>query len=281
MTLTPAKSIRATATIFGAGPGMRRTSFIHFKRDGDVFRVSVGGSAGDDGSENLGDVAESAGWRGRVQFLLDNAEQPEGVLPTEVRISGAKGIEAQMLALAWSGTDGAQAAQGLLELTDAELLRLADSSRIFDSIEPLREIDEILDSDTAAIRDAIRAVLAGPSFEWDAVLTEARRVADEREAEDLAASQARESALAPYAADVERLTKAWWGFSGGAGGVVHQWLTSARQGAVRRFLEAYVLSHGAFPGGKHRLSFKFMNGEQSLDLDMDALQSYVSTKAGE
>ncbi len=81
---------------------MGGTSFVHFKRDEKVFRVFVRGSAGHGGSEELCTVPELTGCRGRLQFLLDNAEQPAESLPEEIRVTWAKGIEVQMLALAWS-----------------------------------------------------------------------------------------------------------------------------------------------------------------------------------
>jgi hypothetical protein len=256
---------------------MGGTSYIHFKRDEKEFRVFVGGSAGDGGPDNLGTVPERTGWRGRLQFLLDNAEQPEDIPPEEIRVRGAEGVEVQMLALAWSGPCGAQAARSLLDLSEDALTRLADSKAILNCVDPYREIVELLDSDDAAILRAIQTALAAPSFEWGTALSEARRAAEECEQKTAADLAAREAALVPFAVDIQRLVKAWWALSGGARGVTHQWLMRARQGAVQRFLEDYLISHGAFPNGTHHLSFIFMNTGKLLDLDMDALLSNAPT----
>jgi len=269
------KTIRASLTVWGAGPGMGGTSFIKFVPDGDDFRVFGGGSA-IDGREELGTVPVAAGWRGRVSFIVDEAEPAhEDHLPEDVRVTGAKGLEADLLAQAWSGPEGAALIRTLMSLSDEELLCLSNAGALGtqDACDGLTQLKEIFDYEDEPVLSVLRQSLADREFGWDTVLARATEITAAREAEDERAEQAKQAALLPFADEIERLLAEWWRVSGGATSMASQWVMNARKRVVQEFLEDHVRRHGLLPSGVHRLPFNFMGKAGYVDLDIDALRA--------
>jgi hypothetical protein len=82
------------------------------------------------------------------------------------------------------------------------------------------------------------------------------------------AQEERTSKLAKYAADIERITATW--------SCLHRpqshWADRAEY-EVRQFVEEYVLQHGEFPSGAHRLTVRTsFNRSESFRLNFDELE---------
>jgi hypothetical protein len=239
MKLTQPLSIRAAVLDFGAGPGMGGTSEILFLPEGDRFVVYFAGSSGD-AHERVGILPGTTEWRERITYLVSYAKPAhEDTDPASVRVIGAEGLEADMLALAWSGEAGCRAVETLLALDDSELSRMSADGQIAtqECVDGLMELDELLVSDTEAIVAAIRVVLKERPFSWHAAVSEAERIDAQLQVQEDAEAEVRRKRLSPFAAEIERLVANWWAFAGGSWGTHHHWKMMARQSAVRRFLE--------------------------------------------
>ena len=274
----PPKNIRVTAEVWGAGPGMGGTSYIEFKLNGEMIDVFAGGTALD-GREKLGELNLSDGWRGRVSYIVE--ETPPGheeKSPDDIVVSGAKGMEAHLLAAAWSGEAGAQFVRLLLELDDVEVKELIETSQVdmAGAIDTMAYIyGEISSSDDEIIRE-IRDALQSGSVDWDQLKERLEANADEAEVQRQqkieAARSARENSLQPFQDKISQVVSAWVAVQS----TNQQQVDGNKQQGLRQFLEDFVLSQGKFPTGTVSLSYSYRGKYGAkfggfFEVDLDSL----------
>jgi hypothetical protein len=156
---------------------MGGVSYIEFVLQGDVYEVFGGFSAYDAMREQIGQVPMDGGWRARLQFLVDQAEPAhEDHSTSEVSVRGGSPLEKAMLALAWSGPEGANAARTLLGLRDDEIETLGRQGRLSDeaasTLSLLNEL-ELEEGDDIAI---VRELLTNGNFDWGKVAEQAKQL---------------------------------------------------------------------------------------------------------
>lgn len=254
-------------------------SDVAFRWTPSEIEVSVCGSAGDGGRDVVGSLPLAADWRDRLQLLLTEAEPVhEECDPSKVEVTGARGLEAELLRLAWSGPGGARATAALLALSDKELEAMCEAGALHDPAvkDHVGELNELLDSDDEAILASLRSgfVTARSTlgFEWSLALNRARATeAEARSAQELA-DAARSAALAPYADEIESVLREWWRSVGGATSVASQQLQSCRKAAVNQVLVVSVLSTGRLPEGKQRIPVRAFQRYEVIEVDFDALR---------
>jgi hypothetical protein len=266
---TSPRRIRASLDIFGA-PGMGGTATIEFRRTESGWRVIAGGSSLDRPAE-LGSLPSIATWRDRVGFVVTNAEPAyDDYDPVDVSITGARGIEADLLALAWSGPAGADAVRQLLDLSDSELAQLAAAASIQtqECIDALKQLNDALYHESECL-EHIRSVLATPDFSWAAVLEHAA-IDDERAAPSDVLVPTRQADTA--SSEVDLILAAWARTAGRVGSSVEMIGRAAQKAALRSYVERHLRQYRELPTGIHRLRASVFNSPLEFNVDFDKLR---------
>ena len=274
-TMAIPRQIRATVAVWGAGPGMEGKSYIEFRLRNDIYQVFSGGDAGDLAREQIGEVPVDGGWRARLGFLVSEAEPcHEGHMPSDVIVRGATQPEKALLALAWSGPEGAAVVRILLALDDGELNALARGGFLTDEVaDALNGIDELAEEDVLAV---VRGVLSKSEFDWRTVVANGQEKAQVQTAFAEAETERVRLELAPHHDCITALVWSWQSLQPPYSGQATGWLASAKRGAVQKFLENSFLANGQPPVGVHRLHLKFMGHSSIVELDMAAVRSVAS-----
>lgn len=230
---------------------------------------------GDLAREQIGEVPVDGGWRARLGFLVSEAEPcHEEHMPSDVIVRGATQPEKALLALAWSGPEGAAAVRILLALDDGELNALARGGFLTDEVaDALNGIDELAEEDVLAV---VRGVLSKSEFDWRTVVANGQEKAQVQTAFAEAETERVRLELAPHHDRITALVWAWQSLQPPYSGQATGWLASAKRGAVQKFLENSFLANGQPPVGVHRLHLKFMGHSSIVELDMAAVRSVAS-----
>lgn len=267
---TSPKRIRASVEIWGAGPGMGGKVTIEFRRTDSGWRVIASGSALDC-PEQFGSLAPNASWRDRVGFVVTNAEPShEDHDPDDVNVSGARCVEADLLALAWCGPAGTNAVRLLLNLSDSELAQLsaAASIRTSECIDALEQLSDLCCDDSERLQ-RIQSSLVSSAFSWEALLEQAATDAHSAEADDapIYAGQ-------PHTAsgDVDRILAAWEVAAGPVSSSVTMWGRSAQKAALRAYVERYLQQYRELPSGVHCIPASFSRSPLDFNVDFDRLR---------
>lgn len=271
MPTTVPTRVRATVDVWGAGPGMGGSSYIEFVFAAGEWQVFGGGSA-TERRDQLGTVTAGAGWRERVAFIVHDAPPAhEEHSPSEVTVTGAAGLEAALLRMAWCGPDGSSAVQALLQLDDSEVdAAICRSGEDLDlCLASVHQLIDQLGEDIAL--SLIRKGVAAEEFSWEAVVEHATRVVDAREAEEAAAAGDASVALQPFKERIDQMLSNWWRVAGGASSSATQMMMSAKRGAIKRYCENYALANGAIPVGSHTVAFAAFGRNISISVDFDQL----------
>jgi hypothetical protein len=279
----PEGTVRLTATIFGAGPGMGGTAWIEFRPKGRKEEVWLGGSAGGEPPAVADTIRAAKTWRDRVQALTDlGLECGEEVRPEDIRVRGERGVGAAVLAMAWSGAAGQRAAAILVELSDEELKAVGGTNgslQAQDVIDILVQAADAIcaDDEAAAVGACIRQALAEPEgFAWETVSGIAQDIAAVAEAGAERDDRQRAHELAPFRDEVDALTAAWWGFAGGATSTTSHWDMSAKQQRLKHFLEERALADGAVPTGQHSLDYRVFSAPRTFTVDLEELRQFMA-----
>lgn len=274
------KNIRATAEVWGAGPGMGGTSYIEFKLNDDVYDVFAGGTSLD-GREKIGQVKLLDGWRGRVSFIVE--ESPpyhEEKSPDDIEVRGAKTPEAQLLAAAWSGEPGAQFVGLLLGLDDGEIENLIEHTQddLAGAIDTVAYARFDLGCDDADVLREIRNMVELNSVEWDMLRSslDAKAAADSAklQLEVETEQRIRESAISTHKSEIEIILRSWAADEERNARAAGPGLVAALKDA----LENYVVREGQMPTGIFEFNFSYKTSTfgrpqtRVIEVDLDMIK---------
>lgn len=225
-------------------------------------------------------IPGSRGWRGVIDYLATNEvvafftdgdTSGEYPWPGSMEIVGAESVASDLIAAAWSGQPIVNIAQSLAHLPDDVLNTLrarCGSLRSDTVVRPLLRIwNKAYELDVPFGHIVHRAHRF--NFEFSSMLRDVRALARVIEAEGVAARKRRAWMISPYAPLISTAIERWRQ-AHPATSTNTQIGQGMRAGAIRTFLEAYVIQHGRLPDGTHRIQ----GGQVSpFNVDFDSLRA--------
>lgn len=236
----------------------------------------------DQGSRVCSSARGFSDWRAVAAELaaVDYLGLCPSIVVGEPVIEGARGIEAELLLLAWGGETQKRVAQALLTCSDDQLAVLRRSIRgpfaageFAQRMKTILEELEELDHAPAELGQLVSILERKPSL--PAIRREVRsRAAVEAEREAYLRG-VRRKALDPFAADIAALMVAYKDTQRPIASGIEAIGRGMRMGAVHRYIERYVLRMGCLPSGKHVVAWPTDRGHRTLSaipVDFDDLR---------
>lgn len=227
--------------------------------------------------------------RALVKVLLRRGEELglHGDFFDEARVSGVRGVWADMLRLAWvheGDPDTADVARALLTFDDEHLARLHKHHGGFDLAFAARISTILGEAEYAGLGRIPLAKLfsraSADGTDVDAVEAEFPRWQAEQEAREAARQAKKEAELAPFKAEVERILANWDAATSGYSSQAGEAVFRIRRGLARQYLESYVLWHRELPSGVHKLPRCSVMSDPG-SIDFDELRQPASDDIGE
>jgi hypothetical protein len=261
-----------------SAPGLDWEAIVRFVPTGDEVQVWETADADEAKPVLAASLPGPLDPRALVALLIrgDDGRCLGGDFLDEARVSGLTGLWAELLVFAWcheGEPDTSVVAGALLSLDNVRLRRLRRRLGPFNRNVGERISRVLGQADKAGLDGMSFAALlarAAPDDDVDLHTLEDALPAWMRE-HDQEVEAVRQARLAPFRADIERLLAGTESWHPRGDGQAERETRERHRTWVRSYLEHYVVEHGAFPHGVHRVHAPVSSSIPGLKIDFDDL----------
>ena len=283
MTNTSIDGLRLSFEYFGAGPGLSGISELAIESTATSVTLTVVPDL-TERQPNDATVVElglDCGWREIVAvvddqrayaFFTEGNTEGEFARPWTIGFEGPRNFASELIALAWAGPPLSDIARGLAAARNDQLTAMHNKAGSFlrkPFVRRIVAVTELALESEIPLKDLVSRQ-RGPALDLSAIRKDAKQLIRAREAEAKATQLKRDWLVEPFREEIELVAQTWW-----KNYPVHSsndsMGRSIRHGALKRYLEQFVIEHGAMPIGKHAASAKFGTSELKVKFDMDQL----------